>query len=95
LREQGLQRLADGEIFSKPDTERRAVITVDLDFSEIAALWHGRRVSVIVLRLRNTGFERVIERLRSVLPRVPGILAEVGVILIEEARYRVRRLPIP
>jgi predicted nuclease of predicted toxin-antitoxin system len=57
LREQGLQRLADGEMFSKPDTERRAVITFDLDFSENAALWNGRRVSVIALRLRNTGFD--------------------------------------
>ena len=95
LREQGLQRLADGAIFAKADAECRAVITFDLDFSEIAALSQGRSVSVIVLRLRNTGFERVIERLQSVLPCVPGILAEGGVIMIEEARYRVRRLPIP
>ena len=94
LREQGLQRLADGDIFVKAASENRTVVTFDLDFSEIAALSRGRTVSVIVLRLRNTRCARGIERLRSVLPHVTAILAEGGVIMIEEARYRIRRLPI-
>jgi predicted nuclease of predicted toxin-antitoxin system len=94
LREQGLQTLADGEIFVKAAAEWRTVITFDLDFSEIAAFSQRRRVSVIVLRLRNTNFARVIERLQSVLPRVLAVLVEGAVIMIEDARYRIRRLPI-
>jgi hypothetical protein len=49
---------------------------------------------VIVLRLRNPAFTRVIARLDTVLPQVSAVLADGGVIMIEEARYRVRRLPI-
>ncbi len=37
LREEGLHRLSDGEIFSKGAAERRIVLTFDLDFGEIVA----------------------------------------------------------
>ncbi len=53
LREEGLQHLPNGEIFVKASAEQRAVVTFDLDFSEIAAMSRGQMVSVVVLRLRN------------------------------------------
>jgi uncharacterized protein (DUF433 family)/predicted nuclease of predicted toxin-antitoxin system len=52
LRDQGLQRLANGEIFRKATAERRTVVTFDLDFSEIAAS-RSEWASVISLRLNN------------------------------------------
>lgn len=42
LSDQGLHRLANGEIFWKAASENRAVLTFDLDFSEIAALTRGQ-----------------------------------------------------
>ncbi|MCP4545091.1 MAG: hypothetical protein GY835_01340 [bacterium] len=45
LREQGLHRLADEEIFEKGISEDRVILTFDLDFGEIAALAGRRELS--------------------------------------------------
>jgi predicted nuclease of predicted toxin-antitoxin system len=61
-------------------------VTFDLDFSEIAALSRREGTSVIVLRLHDTRYLRVIDRLAAVLER-SGYLLEGGVIvMVEEAR---------
>jgi predicted nuclease of predicted toxin-antitoxin system len=50
LRDEGLQRSPNGEIFAKAAAENRVVLTFDLDFGEIAALTKGRKASVILFR---------------------------------------------
>ena len=45
LRDQGLQRMADVNIFAKAHEEGRIVVTFDLDFGEIAAATAGSWVS--------------------------------------------------
>jgi len=93
LRDQGLQRLPDPDIFSKALIERRIILTFDLDFGEIAALSRGQIVSVILFRLHNTRTPHVIERLQSALQfRVP--LETGAVVVVEESRCRMRLLPI-
>src|SRR5689334_13201915 len=67
LRDEGLQRLANGEIFRKAIQEERIVLTFDLDFGEIVAASRGRVVSVVLFRLRNTRAEFVIQRLKIML----------------------------
>jgi predicted nuclease of predicted toxin-antitoxin system len=94
LREQGLQRLPNGEIFSKAIAEGRTVVTFDLDFSEIAALSRSDKTSVIVFRLQNTRHEHVIGRLSAVLAESSAALERGAVISVEEDRHRVRNLPI-
>jgi predicted nuclease of predicted toxin-antitoxin system len=94
LREEGLGRLVDSDIFAKALLEHRVVLTFDLDFGEIAAFSKGQIVSVIVFRLRNTRTSNVIERLSSVLADTAGALREGAVVAVEESRHRVRRLPI-
>ncbi len=93
LRDQGLQRLPNGEIFRKATLEGRTVVTFDLDFSEIAALSRGERASVISFRLNNARHEHVIERLTAVLAESAAALDKGAVISVEEARHRVRYLP--
>lgn len=93
LRDQGLQRLANGEIFRKAASENRAVLTFDLDFSEIAALTRGQRASLIVLRLHNARFQHVVDRLTAVLAESAAALEKGAVISVEEARHRIRYLP--
>ena len=61
-----------------------------LDFSEIAALSAGRNVSVIVLRLHNTRFGRLIERLSAVLAESISALERGAILIIEESRHRIR-----
>lgn len=67
LRDQGLHRLPNGEIFAKAAAEGRIVLTFDLDFGEIAAAAGELKNGVVVFRLRNTRTANVIERLSAVL----------------------------
>ena len=94
LRDQGLQELPDGEIFSKADSENRVIVTIDLDFSEIISFSHGSIVSTITFRVRNTRGAFLVRRLEDVLPAVAGFLERGAIVIIEDARYRVRLIPI-
>ena len=94
LHEEGLERLADSEIFRKAAAEDRCVLTFDLDFSEIAALSGGTKASVILLRLGDPGWRRVVERLSVVLAESADAVAKGAVISVENTRHRIRFLPI-
>jgi predicted nuclease of predicted toxin-antitoxin system len=94
LRDEGLSRLPNGEIFQKGFTEQRIVLTFDLDFGEIVAASAGQIVSVILFRLHDARSERVIERLNTVLAQSSADLLRGAIIVVEDARHRVRSLPI-
>lgn len=89
LRDEGLQRMPNGEIFEKAASEERIILTFDLDFGEIVALSGGRRVSVIL----NTRTPHVIDRLRKVLKDSSSAMEQGAVVVVQESRHRIRRLP--
>jgi predicted nuclease of predicted toxin-antitoxin system len=94
LRDQGLHRAADLDIFAKAIAEQRVVLTFDLDFGEIAALSRGQKASVILFRLQNTRTAHVIDRLAEVLADCVPALEHGAVVIVEESRHRVRLLPV-
>ena len=94
LRDEGLHRLPNGEIFVKADLERRVILTFDLDFSEILALSGGRKVSVVLFRLHNTRTEHVRGRLEAVLADASPALEGGAIVVVEESRHRIRSLPL-
>ncbi len=94
LREEGLHRLPNGEIFMKASSEKRIILTFDLDFGEIAALAKGDKASVVVFRLHNTRTFHVIRRLAAVLEVSENALRKGAVITVEESRHRIRYLPV-
>jgi predicted nuclease of predicted toxin-antitoxin system len=94
LREQGLQRLPDADVFAKAIAEGRIILTFDLDFGEILALSGGTVVSVILFRLNNTRTPFVQQRLAAVLAAAADALAKGAIIVVEDGRHRVRDLPI-
>ena len=94
MREQGLHRAADADIFIKAGAESRVILTFDLDFGEIVALSRGAMISVILFRLRNTRTDFVLQRLATVLNDEAGALTQGAVIVVEDGRHRVRELPI-
>ena len=94
LRDEGLQRLPNGDIFQKGFAEQRIVLTFDLDFGEILAESAGQVVSVILFRLHDTRTEHVIERLKTVLEQSSAELLAGAIVVVEEGRHRVRKLPI-
>jgi predicted nuclease of predicted toxin-antitoxin system len=94
LLDEGLHRMANGEIFAKAIIENRTIITFDLDFGEIVAFAKGQRVSVILFRLHNTRTSHLIDRLTTVLADSMEALEEGAVVVVEESRHRVRYLPV-
>ncbi len=94
LRDEGLQRVPNGEIFAKAILESRIILTFDLDFGEIIALSRGQKVSVVLFRLHNTRTSHLIDRLATVLPDCTDALERGAVVVVEESRHRLRLLPI-
>ena len=94
LREEGLQRLPNGDIFQKAHAEQRVALTFDLDFGEILSGSAGQIVSVILFRLHDTRTEHVIDRLEDVLQHSSAELLAGAVVVVEEGRHRIGKLPI-
>ena len=94
LRDEGLQALPDEEVFAKAGTEERVIVTIDLDFGEILSFSGEKIISTITFRVRNTRAAFLIRRLDAVLPNVLAHLERGAIVIIEDARYRVRLLPL-
>jgi len=94
LREEGLHRMPNGEIFTKAIHQNRIIITFDLDFGEIVALSKGKKASVVLFRLHNTRTSHVIRRLSITLKDAADALEKGAIVVIEESRHRVRDLPL-
>jgi len=94
LRDRGLQRLPNGEIFQLGYREKRIIVTFDLDFGEIVAESAGAVVSVVLFRLHDTRTDHVIQRLESVLTQSSDALIRGAIIAVEESRHRIRKLPV-
>lgn len=93
LRDEGLYRLPDIEVFAKAGHEGRILLTFDLDFGEIAVTRHSAVPGVIVFRLRDPRTPSVIRRLTEVIRELGEMLAEGSFVVVEDTRVRVRRLP--
>ena len=94
LREQGLARLPDAEIVEKAQSEGRVVLTFDLDFGDLLAISRRNLPSVVIFRLRNQTPSSVTAKPKDVLSQRGRILEEGAIIIVEDARHRIRRLPI-
>lgn len=94
LRDMGMQRASDEEIFSRAISESRILLTFDLDFGEIAALARGQSIGVILFRLHNTRTPHLIERLAQLLESSPETMERGSIVVVEEGRYRIRELPV-
>lgn len=94
LRDAGLHRLPDRHVFDKAVNEGRIILTLDLDFSEVAALSKGRSAGVILFRLRNCMTSNVIRGPGTVLSSAEEQVSKGAVIVVEELRYRIRYLPV-
>jgi predicted nuclease of predicted toxin-antitoxin system len=69
-------------------------VTFDLDFGDILALGVLDKPSVIIFRLADERAASVNQRLATVIAERLEELELGALILVEDARYRVRRLPI-
>ena len=94
VRDVRLERAADQEIVRRAVEESRVVLTFDLDFGDILALGVLDRPSAVLFRLVDERADSVNRCLTSVLDEQAESLETGALILVEDARYRIRRLPI-
>ena len=94
VRTLGIQRATDREIVDRARADFSIVLTFDLDFGEVLAVGILDKPSVIIFRLADERSESVNQRLSTVLAERADELESGALILVEDTRYRVRKLPI-
>jgi|SRR5712692_8046519 len=94
LREQALHKLPDDQILRKAELEDRVVLMFDLDFGDLLAAGATTRPSVILFRLRDQTLGNVAPKLMQIIGECSGDLATGAIVIVEDERYRIRRLPI-
>ena len=93
VRTLGLQRATDPELVERARADSSVVVTFDLDFGEVLALGVLDKPSVILFRLTDERAESVNQRLSAVLAERLAELESGALVLVEDTRYRVRKLP--
>lgn len=94
--ELGMKTATDEELLALALREQRVVLTFDLDFGHILAASHEQAPSVVIFRVSNARPERVNAHLDSVLgdAAVAHALGDGAIVVVEDERRRVRKLPI-
>lgn len=88
-----LQRAPDSELVNRARADSSVVLTFDLDFGEVLALGVLNKPSVIIFRLADERADSN-HRLSTVLAERLAEIESGALILVEDTRYRVRKLPI-
>ena len=94
VRTLGLERASDAELVDRAREDSSVLITFDLDFGDILALGVLDKPSVIIFRLADQRAQAVNQRLATVVAAQLAELESGALILVEDTRYRVRKLPI-
>jgi len=90
-----MEAAADEELFDLAAHEGRVIVSADTDFGTLLSLRQETRPSVILLRRASQRRpEKQVALLLANLPNVADVLEGGGIVVFEEGRIRVRRLPI-
>lgn len=85
----------DAAVFEHAAAENRTIVAADTDFGELLALRASRHPSLVLLHRRS--HRRPSEQARLLLAHLADIehdLEDGAVVVVEQARLRIRPLPI-
>jgi len=89
-----MQSASDAEIFELSAREDRIVISADTDFGTLLALRQEIKPSVILLRRGPKIPYLQLQLILNNLAAIEEFALEGSIIVIEEKRIRVRKLPV-
>jgi predicted nuclease of predicted toxin-antitoxin system len=87
-------RAADAEVLLRAGNEDRVIVSADTDFAMLLATSGVSRPSFVLLRHPTRPPQSQVNLLLASLEAVGEALNEGSIVVIEESRLRIRRLPI-
>lgn len=87
--DQGLQGRSDAQLVSVCREERRTLVTLDLDFSDIRAYPPNQYPGLIVMRLSSQSRTHVLRVLRNLVPILSKEPLEGRLWIVDDATVRI------
>ena len=96
--DQGLRSHTDPQVIAACQAEGLALLSLDLDFSNILAFPPEQFAGLIVLRLHRPGRAAVLRLVRRILPHFASQPVAGKLWIVDEGRIRIRQvgeIPLP
>ena len=90
----GMAQASDMIIVEEARRNNEIIVTHDLDYGNLLAFSGKRYPSVIIIRLRNTHQDNLLNRIMDIWTEIERPLLDGVIVVLEDDALRIRRLPI-